>query len=92
MRPGQDPDDYVMEAIFKRNEVKGIGDPMTGRRFKDILVQGFTGEYDAVKLQMDSSFGFDDILKTMRHLHFDAKSRSIKITGRIAGRGAVMST
>ena len=83
-----------MEAILKRNEVTGMGEPMTDRRFKDILVQGFKDEYDAIKFQIyqDSSFGLDDILKTMRHLYIDAKSRSSEVSGRITGRGAVMST
>ena len=67
-----------MEAILKRNEVTGMGEPMTDRRFKDILVQGITDEYDVVKFQIyrDSSFGLNDIQKTMRHLYLDAKSRS----------------
>ena len=33
MKPDQDPDDYFMEAILKRNEVAGMGEPMTDRRF-----------------------------------------------------------
>ena len=51
---------------------------MTDRRFKGILVQGITDEYDVVKFQIyrDSSFGLNDIQKTMRHLYLDAKSRS----------------
>ena len=95
MKPGQDPD-YYLEAILKRNEVTAIimGEPMTGRRFNDILVQGFTDEYNPVKFQIyrDSSFGLDDIQKTMRHLYLDAKSRRSEASGRIVGRSAVMST
>ena len=52
MKPGPYPDDYFMEAILKRNEVTGIGEPMTDRRFEDSLVQGFTNECDAVKFQI----------------------------------------
>ena len=48
MKPEQDLDDYFTEAILKRNEVTGMGEPMTDRCFKDILVQGFTDEYDPV--------------------------------------------
>ena len=83
-----------MEAILKRNEVTGMGEPMTNRRFKDILVMGFTDEYDAVKFQIyrDSSSGLDDIQKTMRNLYLDAKPRSSGVSGRIAGRGALIST
>ena len=78
MKPRQDPDDCFMEAILKRNEMTGMGEPMTDLRFKDILVQGFTDEYDEVKFKIyrDSSFVFDDIQKTIRHLYLDAKSRS----------------
>ena len=63
MKPGQDPDDYFMEATLKRNEVTWMGEPMTERRFKDILVQGFTDEYDPVKFQIyrESSSDLDDI-------------------------------
>ena len=65
MKPGQDPDGYFMEAKFKRNEMTGMGEPVTDRRYTDILVQGFTDEYDAVKFQIyrDSSFGLDDLQK-----------------------------
>ena len=40
-----------MDAILRRNEVTGVGEPMTDRRVKDILVQSFN-EYDAVKFQI----------------------------------------
>lgn len=93
MKPGQDPYDYFMEAILKRNEVAGMGEPMTDRRLKDILAQGFKDENDPVKFQIyrDSSFSPDDIQTTMRHLYLDTKSRSSEGSGRNAGRGAVMS-
>ena len=92
MKSGKDPDDNFMEAILKRNVVIGMGEPMTDRPFKDILVQGLTDEYDAVKFQIyrDSSFGIDDLQTNMRHLYLD-KSRSSETSGRIAGRGAMMS-
>ena len=78
MKARYDPGDCVMEAILKRSEVTGIFQPMTDRRLKVILVQGFRNEYDAVKIQIyrAPSFGFDDAQKTMRHPYLDAKSRS----------------
>ena len=42
MKSGQDPDDYFTEAIIKRAEVEAMGEPVTDRWFKDIVVQGFT--------------------------------------------------
>ena len=82
-----------MEVIQKRNEVTGREELMTDRRFKDILDQGFTDEYDAVKFQMsrDSSFGLDDKQKSMQRLYLDAQSRSNETSGSIAGPGATMS-
>lgn len=36
--PGQGLDDCYMEAILRHNEVAGMGEPTTDRRFKYILV------------------------------------------------------
>ena len=44
MKARYDPGDCVMEAILKRSEVTGIFQPMTDRRLKVILVQGFRNE------------------------------------------------
>lgn len=83
-----------MEAILKRNGATGMGELMIDRRVKDILIQGFTDEYDSVSFQIhrDSSLSLDDMQKLVRHLYLDAKSCCIEASGTIAARDAVMST
>ncbi|CAM9499401.1 unnamed protein product [Laminaria digitata] len=70
-----------------------MGELMTDRRFKDIVVQGFTPEYESIKLMMYRGPTFDlaQIQTTMRHLYVDNLSRSKEAGGRIAGRGIAMS-
>ncbi|CAN0219174.1 unnamed protein product, partial [Scytosiphon promiscuus] len=98
MKAGEDPDDYFTEATIKRAEVEAMGEPMTDRRFKDIVVQGFSPEYASIKLMMyrDPTFDLAQIQTTMRHLYLDNLyldnlSRSNETKGRIAGRGIAMS-
>ncbi|CAN0352706.1 unnamed protein product, partial [Scytosiphon promiscuus] len=70
MKAGEDPDDYFTEATIKRAEVEAMGEPMTDRRFKDIVVQGFSPEYENIKLMMyrDPTFDLAQIQTTMRHI------------------------
>ena len=65
---------------------------MTDRRFKDIVVQGFTPEYESIKLMMyrDPTFDVAQIQTTMRRMYLDNLSRSKEAGGRIAGRGIAM--
>ncbi|CAN0373449.1 unnamed protein product, partial [Scytosiphon promiscuus] len=92
MKSGQDPDDYFTEAVIKRAEVEAMGEPMTDRRFKDIIVQGFSPEYESIKLMMyrDPTFDLAQIQTTMRHLYLDNLSRSNEAKGRIVGRGVAI--
>ena len=94
MKSGQDPDDYFTEAIIKRADVEAMDKSMTDRRSKDIVVQGFTPEYESIKLMMyrDPTFDLAQIQTTMRPLYLDNLSRSNEVKGRIAGRGVAMST
>lgn len=66
---------------------------MTDRRFKDIIVQGFSPEYESIKLMMyrDPTFDSVQIQVTMHRLCLDNLSRSNEVKGSIAGRGIVIS-
>ena len=44
---GPDPDDYFTKAIVKGAEME-MGEGMTGQRFKDIIVQGGSPEYETI--------------------------------------------
>ena len=69
-----------------------MGEPITGRRFKDICVLGFTSEYKNIKMMMhqDPAFDIDHMQSTMRHLYLDDRSRNSDT--RNAGRGVPMTT
>ena len=42
MTPGQDPDKCFLGAFLFLDEVENMGEPITNRTFKDIMVQGTT--------------------------------------------------
>ncbi len=92
MKPGQDPDEYFLRASLLRDQVENMGEPITDRKFKDIMVQGLTEEYKDIKLMMyrDPLFTIEQIQSTMRHLYLDNLSRRNTKESRIAGRGAAM--
>ncbi|CAN0299657.1 unnamed protein product, partial [Scytosiphon promiscuus] len=92
MKTGQDPDEYFLRAYLLRGQVENMGEPITDRNFKDIMVQGLTDDYKDIKLIMyrDPSFNLEQIQSTMRHLYLDNLSRRNANDGKIAGRGAAM--
>ena len=93
MTQGQDSDDYFMEKTFARSELEKMGEPISDRRFKDVCVQGFTAEYEDIKLitYRDPTFDIDQMQTTMRHLHLGDLSRNDGAKGAIAGRGIAMT-
>ena len=44
MTSGQDPDEYFLPAFLLRDQVGNMGEPITGRNFKDIMIQGMTDD------------------------------------------------
>lgn len=44
---GQDPDDYFTKAVVKGADME-MGEGMTGQRFKGIIVQGGSPEYETI--------------------------------------------
>ncbi|CAN0462263.1 unnamed protein product, partial [Scytosiphon promiscuus] len=63
LTPGQDPDNYINELTRLRNLLTEMEEPITGRRFTDIVLQGLTEEYRDVKLRAckDPDFDLPDI-------------------------------
>ena len=90
MTPGQDPDKTYLRAFLFLDGVENMGEPITNRTFKDIMVQGMTDDYKVIKLMMyrDPSFNIDQIQSSMRHLYLDNLSRRNAIDNKITGRGA----
>ncbi|CAB1101183.1 unnamed protein product [Ectocarpus sp. CCAP 1310/34] len=50
MNPGENPDDYFNQKHLLRAQLDKMGEPISGRRFKDICVQCFSNEYKNVML------------------------------------------
>lgn len=93
IRLGQDPTTYFQEAGFLRDELECMGEPVTERRFKSILIQGMTEEFKDVRFATyrDTAFDLAQIEKTMRNVYLDNLSRRKATAGRIAGRGIAMA-
>ena len=84
MNEGQDPDEYINEATRLRELLQEMHEPITDRRFMDIILQGLTGEYRDVKLMTwkDPEFDLPKIQPVLRHLYLDEVSRKKTIRGR----------
>ncbi|CAB1107119.1 unnamed protein product [Ectocarpus sp. CCAP 1310/34] len=93
MNPGENPDDNFNQKHLLRAQLDKIGEPISGRRFKDICVQGFSDEDKDVKLMVfrDPTFNVLDMQSTMRNIFLDEQSHK-GWKGRIAGRGFAMAT
>ena len=91
MEPDQDPDHYIMQATRLRSRLAAVKEPVTDRHFTDIIVQGLPESYRDIKLTTykDPDFDLSKIQTTMRHLYLDGLSR--RMTGKIAGRGTIMT-
>ena len=48
MTDGQDPDEYFPRTTLVRGQVQRIGEHVSDRRVKDIMVQGLTTDYREV--------------------------------------------
>ena len=93
MKPGENPDDFFNCKHLLRAQLVKMGEPISDRRFKDICVQGFSNEYNDVKLMVfrDPTFTILDMQATMRNIFLDEQSRKAS-NGRVAGRGFAMTT
>lgn len=91
MSHGQDPDDYFLAAELIRAELYDMGEPVSDATYEDILVRGFTSEYDTLKMSIyrDPTYTLDQIQLTMRNFYLDELSRAGSVTS-VAGRGAAM--
>ena len=92
MISGQDQKYYFTEATIKHAEVEVMGERMADRRWKDIVVEGFSPGYEGIKLTMNRGPTFDitQIQTTMRYLYLENLSRSNGAEGGTAGRGIDM--
>ncbi|CAB1101181.1 unnamed protein product [Ectocarpus sp. CCAP 1310/34] len=93
MEPVENPDDFFNEIHRLRSHLAKIGETISGRRFKDICVQGFSEDYKDIKMMVfrDPSFDEQQMQSTMRNIFLDEQSRK-GWKGRIAGRGFAMAT
>lgn len=84
MEDGQDPDEYINEATRLRELLKEMEEPITDRRFMDIILQGLTNEYRDVKLMTwkDPEFDLPKMQPVLRHLYLDEVSRKKNPFGR----------
>ena len=92
MNPGENPDDYFNQKHLLRVQLDKMGETVSDRRFKDICVQGFSDEYNDVRLMVfrDPTFTVLEMQSTMRNIFLDEQSRK-GTKGRIAGRGFAMA-
>lgn len=91
MTPGQDPDEYFLNASLIRIDLEDMGEYVTNETYEDILVRGFTADYDSMKLAIyrDPSYTVDQIQHTMRSFFPDEVSRTAD-SGK-SGRGSAMT-
>ncbi|CAN0425279.1 unnamed protein product, partial [Laminaria digitata] len=91
MEPDEDPDNFIMQATRLRSRLAAVKEPVTDRHFTDIIVQGLPESYRDINLTTykDPDFDLSKIQSTMRHLYLDGLSRGK--TGKIAGRGTIMT-
>ena len=91
MEPGTDPDVFFLQAARYRAELQRMGEPVTDRYFKDIIMQGISSEYDNIKLSVyrDPTYKLDEIQSTMRNVFRDELSRQSRNT--IGSRKTVMT-
>ena len=52
MNPGENPDHYFNQRHLFRAQVEKMGETISDRRFKDICVQGFSDEYNGVRMMV----------------------------------------
>lgn len=73
MTDGQDTDEYYRLATLLRGQVERLGKYISDRRFKDIMVQGWTKDYTEVKMVMyrDTKIGLEEIQSTMQSMFLD---------------------
>ena len=50
MEEGQDSDDYTIKLMVVRGRLHKIGEKVSAERFKDILLQGLTDDYEFEKM------------------------------------------
>ena len=93
MTPGQDPDEYFLQATLIRGELAEMGEPVSDERFQDIMVQGLSKDYEHIKhaTHRDDTYTIEQIQHTMRNFYMDEESRRRESKGRVAGRGAAMT-
>ncbi|CAM9388721.1 unnamed protein product, partial [Sphacelaria rigidula] len=93
MNTGENPDDYFNQKHLLRAQIEKMRKPISDRRFKDICVQGFSDEYNDVKVMVfrDPTFDVLQMQSTLRNIFMDAQSRKGS-NGRITGRGFAMTT
>ena len=70
-----------------------MGENISNRRFKDIMVQGLTTDCREVKMiaYRHRKMGLEEIQSTMRSMYLDDMSRRNNYRRGIAGRGAAMA-
>ena len=93
MNLGENPDDYFNQKHLLRAQLEKMGETISDRRFKDICVQGFSDEYNDVKMMVfrDPTFDVLQMQSTLRNIFMDVQSLKHS-KGRIAGRGFAMTT
>ncbi|CAM9940404.1 unnamed protein product [Sphacelaria rigidula] len=93
MNTGENPDDYFNQKHLLCAQIEKMGKTTSDRRFKDICVQGFSDEYNDVKMTVfrDPTFDVLQMPSTLRNIFMDAQSRKGS-NGRITGRGFAMTT
>ena len=86
IKQGEDPDSYLMEITLARSELEKMGETIFDRRFKHICVQGFSAEYNDIKMMMyrDPISDIDQMQSMMRYCSFNyiSPNSDTKIAGR----------
>ena len=93
MTDGQDPDENFLHTTLLHGQVERMGERISDRRFKGIMVQGLTTDCREVKMiaYRHRKMGLEEIQSTMRSMYLDDMSRRNNYRRGIAGRGAAMA-
>ncbi|CAB1103791.1 unnamed protein product [Ectocarpus sp. CCAP 1310/34] len=96
MNPGENPDDYFNQKHLLRAHLDKMGEPISDRRFKDIGVQGFSDEYEDVKLMVFRDPTFNVPGHEIHHAqHLLGRTTAQGMEGthtHMAGQGFAMAT
>ena len=78
MTDGQDPEIFINEAYYSRDELVDMGEVFNDDSIRDIVLEGFTDEYVQIKYisKANNYFTLDRAVITMRNMYANRAMRN----------------